>query len=134
MFDSRVRNRLPTECQKYRTRWGRPARKREPNTTSARPSSSGINNSENSAGSYSRSASCTTTKSAVASLNPRRNAAPLPMFVGWRKKRTRSSVSPSLVATSAVESTEPSSTITSSAVHGDASTLRAHASSVASSL
>ena len=35
-------------------------------------------------GSYSRSASCTITKSEVASAKPRRRAAPLPWFTGWR--------------------------------------------------
>jgi len=36
-LESKVRARLPTECQKYKTRCGAPPRKREPNTTSACP-------------------------------------------------------------------------------------------------
>src|ERR1039457_2265503 len=38
IFDSRVSTLLATECQKYRTRCVLAERKREPKTTSARPS------------------------------------------------------------------------------------------------
>ena len=57
--------------------------KREPNTTSARSSMIGWISRGYSAGSYSRSASCTMTTSPVACLKPSRRAAPLPWFFGW---------------------------------------------------
>ena len=38
-FEHSVRNLLPMKCQKYSTRWVSPPTKREPKTTSARPSS-----------------------------------------------------------------------------------------------
>ena len=61
MFETVVSRRLPTLCQKYRTRCGRELWKRDPKTTSARPSSRGASSSPYSAGSYSQSASWTTT-------------------------------------------------------------------------
>jgi hypothetical protein len=61
-------------------------------------------------GSYSRSASCTTTTSPVAYRKPTDTAAPLPWFWGWRKTRTPSfpSISRRIAR---VASVEPSSTI-----------------------
>src|SRR5438445_566151 len=41
-----------------------------------------------SCGSYSRSASCTTTTSPLASAKPRCSAAPFPRFTTWRRMRT----------------------------------------------
>ena len=63
-------------CQKNSTLCG-PPRKRDPNTASASPFWMGSSRTGSSAGSYSRSASWTTTTSPVARLKPVRSAAPL---------------------------------------------------------
>ena len=76
-----VSSRLPTECQKYSTRCG-PLRKREPNTASASPEMIGSSNAGQSAGSYSRSASCTITTLPVLAASAVRIAAPFPMLSG----------------------------------------------------
>ncbi len=86
----------------------------------------------NSLGSYSRSASWTTTYSRVASWKPRRSAAPLPMLKGWANTRTRGSSIERAIAS--VPSVEPSSTTTSSPVYGLASTRSTTTASVSASL
>src|SRR6266508_2868321 len=101
------RNRLPTQCRNSMLR--RSPVKREPYTTRARPLSTGASNRGQSSGSYSRSASCTSTRSPVAFSSPVRIAAPLPRFDGCFS--TRTVLSPSWVSTAAVPSSLPSSTI-----------------------
>src|SRR4051812_2881997 len=70
-----------------------------------------------SAGSYSRSASRMVSSSPLASLMPRRSAAPLPWFCGWRMRRTRCDSTMSLMV-SRQPSVEPSSTTRISVVMG----------------
>jgi hypothetical protein len=131
-FDASVRNLFPIECQKYRTRWAPLPVNREPKTTSARPDSSGASTTPYSAGSYSRSASCTITYGNVASSKPRRSAAPLPRLNGCSNTRTRGSASPRRICR--VPSVEPSSTISTSPVYGERSTWETTSSTVARSL
>src|SRR5665213_3121571 len=57
IWEKVVKNLLPTECQKYKTRCAPPPKKREPKTTSARSDKIGQINKKYSAGSYSKSAS-----------------------------------------------------------------------------
>ena len=85
-------------------------------------------------GSYSRSASCTMTKSLVAARNPRRSAAPFPRLRGWHSTRTRESTAATASASSRLVSEEPSSTTNTSAVYGDASTRSRVRRRVAASL
>src|SRR5262245_58786234 len=108
MFVTSDRNRLPTQCRNSMLR--RSPVKRDPYTTRARPFSTGASRRGQSSGSYSRSASCTSTRSPVALSRPVRIAAPLPRF--WACFRTRTVLSRSCVRTSAVPSRLPSSTIT----------------------
>src|SRR5205814_1332320 len=69
-----VSSRLASVCQKGNP--VRPRRKRDPYTTSASPCRMGSISPGSSIGSYSRSASWTTTTSPLASAKPRCNAAP----------------------------------------------------------
>src|ERR671939_374664 len=77
-FVSRLRNRLPTRCQKRYARCGRPPESRDPKTTSATPRSIGSINAGTSAGSYSRSASWITATSPSTCGIAARTADPLP--------------------------------------------------------
>ena len=81
MFDSSVSALFSIWCQKNSARRGVPM-KRDPNVTSAIPSTIGWMTRGRSCGSYSRSASWMTTMSPVAAAKPARSAAPLPMFLG----------------------------------------------------
>src|SRR6266542_3764625 len=84
-------------------------------------------------GSYSRSASCTTTTSPSAYRKPTETAAPFPWFFGCRKTRTLSL--PSMPRRmSRVPSVDPSSTIRISFSTGTACTWRTISSTVLASL
>src|SRR5713101_4312041 len=109
------RSRLPTQCKNSMLR--RSPVKRDPYTTTALPRSSGLSNLGQSAGSYSRSASCTNTRSPVTCSRPLRTAAPFPRFSSW--VTTRTVLSASWVSTSLVPSVLPSSTNTISRSTGN---------------
>ena len=108
-------------------------RKREPNTTSARPDVISGVISGYSSGEYSRSASWIIIMSPVTAAKPRRSAAPLPPLRGWRSRMKPSSFcSRSRIA--GVPSVDTSSTTISSMRILTARTRRMISSTVSCSL
>ena len=132
-LEMRVRNRLPTVCQKNCTRFSALPRKREPYTTSARPASIGFKSAGYSAGSYSRSASWMRRISPRACAIAVVTARPFPMLCGWEMTLTPSRPS-HFARMSRVPSTEPSSTTRISLSIGTAETSRSTSSIVRASL
>src|SRR5919199_2974455 len=121
MFVSRLSARFPTRCQKRYARCGRPPESRDPYTTSATPRTIGSTRIGTSAGSYSPSASWTTTISPSTSGMAARIAAPLPRFCWWTTRRPAPAAA-HRSSSSEVPSDEPSSTAITCASTPSAST------------
>ena len=114
MLEASVRSRFATMCQKKSTRCGPLPAKREPKTTSARPSRTGPRRRGISCGSYSRSASWITTHSPEAAAIPVCSAAPFPEFRSCSRNRSIRPLRARRSRIVRVVSFEPSSTTISS--------------------